>query len=143
MPVGSGRRLGHTGCLRKRKSPMAAALNRPSVYWGRRIDKHEAGAVCPQYLQPSQEEGCGPQTPPRASLRLLSPQGLAIYHVKKTPSKQPRLFLRGRENAIRCWGKRQTKGASLGRGGELVWTWGVPLSVSPQRSFSCPELRES
>lgn len=26
---------------------MAAVLNRPPVYWGRRIDKHEAGGLSP------------------------------------------------------------------------------------------------
>ena len=68
---------------------MAAVLNRPSVYWGRRLDKHEAGAVCPQYLQPSQEEGRGQQTPPRASLRLLSPQGLAPAFLPHLTPRRP------------------------------------------------------
>lgn len=50
----------------------------------------------------------------RASLRLLSPQGLAIYHEDTIQTAQT-FPSRGRENAIRCWGKRQI-GSQSGMG---------------------------
>ena len=110
--------------------------------WGRRIEKHEAEGICPQYLQPSQEEGHGPQTPPQASLRLLSLQGLGVCQVK-TPSKQSPDFSFEVVKMPFIGERGKPREPVWGRGGELVWMWGFSLSVSPQRSFSSPELRES
>lgn len=96
----------------------------------RRLDKHEGGAVCPVPAAFT-GGGRGPQTPPRAS---LNQQVRGVSQKLQTPSKQPRLFLRGRENAIRCW-KEANEEPSLGWGGGGVDLGGSVECLSPAVVF--------